>query len=98
MSIGVIAAIAFAAFVLPALGASGPPAIRASDPALGASGPAAPALTATHVRVTTTPKRGSTTTAFVIRFRAPVATGVVQNVRREFDLNLSGPTDARPGA
>jgi hypothetical protein len=83
--IGVIAAIAFAVSVLPALGAFGPAAI-------GASGPAAPALTSTHVRVTTTPKRGSTTTAFVIRFRAPVATGVLQNVRREFDLNLSGPT------
>ena len=101
MSIGVLAAIALAASVVAGLGPSGPAAHAASGPAAHAasgpaahvaSGPAARATTSTHVRVTTTPKRGSLTTRFVIRFRAPVATGVVQNVRREFVLSLSGPT------
>ena len=62
--------------------------------ALAASGPLTHAATSTHVPVTTTPKRASPTAGFVIRFRAPVATGVLRNVRREFVLSLSGPTRA----
>ena len=93
MSIGVLAAIALAASVVAGLGPSGLTAHAASRPAAhAATGPAAIATTSIYVRVTTRPKRGSPTTGFVIRFRAPVATGVLQNVRREFVLSLSGPT------
>jgi len=73
--------------------ASGPLPHAASGPLpKAASRPPAHAAAAIQVRVTTTPKRGSPTVGFVIRFRSPVATGVLRNVRREFVLSLAGPT------
>ncbi len=46
-----------------------------------------------RARITVKPRTGSPTTSFVARFRAPVTTGSLRNVRREYVLSLSG----RPG-
>jgi hypothetical protein len=45
-----------------------------------------------RARVTVKPGRGSLNTSFVVRFRAPLATGSLRKVRREYVLSLSGPT------
>src|SRR5205085_7190173 len=41
-----------------------------------------------RARITPTPKRGTPQTGFVIRFRAPVATGLLRNVRRQYELSF----------
>ena len=92
MSIGVIMAVALVAVAAMAQAAAAAAAQAAA--ARAASGRPAHAAAVTQVRVTTTPKRGSPTAEFAVRFRSPVATGVLQNVRREFVLSLSEPTRA----
>jgi hypothetical protein len=57
-----------------------------------ACGSAAAALI--RARITPTPKRGTPQTGFVIRFRAPVATGALRNVRRQYELSFAGPVHA----
>ncbi len=47
-----------------------------------------------HARIAVTPQTGALKTSFSVRFRAPVATGSLRNVRREYVLSFAGPARA----